>query len=556
LTGRAWRLYASVGSLLIVAYFLLPSVEAKDLLYIVIVASSATAMIVTAVPRRAGNRNGRLLLGAGLALWFGGEAVWIVYEIVLQQEPPFPSVADAMYLASYPIFASALLVLVGGWRRIREVALEALAVSVGAGAAVWIFFADQYFHSARDGLTKTVAVASPAGDVLLLAALTCAYLLPGRRSTAIRLLLAGIVATLVADLAYSIDALADRYTTGDLLDAGWMTFYLCWGIAAMHPSMGDPPAVGAEGPTRYGLRRLSVLVAAGVLPPLTLLYLASDHRYAELPVLAVMSVLTFVLVGVRIAYLWRMAERDARVLAERQAELEAAFAHLERLQRMRAQLLRATVRATEEERIRVSADLHDGPVQALTATVLRAGALENRLGAAGEDAARSGVVAIREQVAQQIAEIRRVIADLRPPELDRGLTTALRGLVEAFARRTECDVRLDADGEERVPPEIETVLFRITQEALANVAKHAHAMHVAVHVRFDRGEVVVSIRDDGAGFTPPMNGEHVREGHYGLAGMRERVEAADGRLEVTSEPGAGTQIVARIPTTPTPLAAA
>jgi signal transduction histidine kinase len=554
-TGRAWRLYASVGSLLIVAYFLLPTVEAKDLLYITIVASSATAMIATAVPRRAGNRNGRLLLGAGLALWFGGEAVWTVYEVFLHQEPPFPSVADAMYLASYPLFASALLVLVGGWRRIREVALEALAVSVGAGAAVWVFFAHQYFHSARDGLTKTVAVASPAGDVLLLAALTSAYLLRGRLSTATRLLLAGIVATLVADLAYSIDALADTYATGDLLDGGWMTFYLCWGIAAVHPSMDDPPA-GADGPARYGLRRLSVLVAAGVLPPLTLLYLASDHRYAELPVLAAMSVLAFGLVGARVAYLWRMAERDARVLAERQAELEAAFAHLERLQRMRAELLRATVRATEEERIRVSADLHDGPVQALTATVLRAGALENRLGAAGEDAARSGVVAIREQVAQQIAEIRRVIADLRPPELDRGLTTALRGLVEAFARRTECDVRLDADGEERVPPEIETVLFRITQEALANVAKHAQAMHVAVHVRFDRGEVAVSIRDDGAGFTPPMNGEHVREGHYGLAGMRERVEAADGRLEVTSEPGAGTQIVARIPTTPTPLAAA
>jgi signal transduction histidine kinase len=542
-----WRGYLGAGVAVGIVYFALPGVDSKDVVYVLIAASSVVATLWTALRGGSANRGPRLVLGAGLALWLGGEVFWNTYEIVLRRPPPYPSIADAMYLSAYPLFAVALVRLIGGLRANRAALIEAVAVAAGAGAATWVLFADRFFHTADGAMSKVVAVASPAADILLLGALTCAFLLPGRTSTATRWLLAGVVATLLADLAYSMSELANAYETGAWLDAGWLCFYVTWGVAALHPTMDDPPVKRRDPVPRYGRRRLVVLLAAGLLPPATLAEQVFVHRRLEVPVLAVMCVVTFSLVAARIASLWRLAERDASVLAERKAELESVLSRLQELQRQRRELLRETVRAAEEERMRVSAEIHDGPVQKLTAMALRAGALERRMGLSGPDDARTGVAAIHDELGLQIAELRRVIADLRPPELDRGLPAALRELVDGFGRRTGSVALLDAEGDGRALPEIETILFRVTQEALSNVAKHAGAREVRVTVLVRPDVAGVTIRDDGRGFAPPMNGELVREGHFGLAGMRERVEAAGGTFAVTSSPGAGTQIVARIP---------
>lgn len=544
---RLWRIYLAAGIAVLVVYRAVPSVAGKDVVYLSIVVSAAAATIATAARRAAENRHPRLLLGAGLLLWLAGETDWTVYETILHREPPFPSAADAMFLAAYPLLAIALVWLIGGWRANRGAIIEAIAVAAGAGCAMWVFFADGYYASAHGVLMKVVALGTPVADLVLLGTLTCAFLLPGRRSTATTWLLAGVLSTLVADIVFSIQQLDGTYRPGAFLDLGWVAFYVAWGVAALHPSMDDVPVRRVEPIPRYGPRRLTVLLAAGVAPPIALVHEVTTGDSAEVPVLAVMCVVMFALVAARMAWLWRLAARDATLLADRTADLETALDRLQRLERQRRDLLRATVRAAEEERTRVAADIHDGPVQKLTAMTLRAGTVEVRLKAAGNDAAVPPIVELREELSRQVAELRRVIADLRPPELDDGLPGALRGLVDGFGRRTDSVVRLHADDTSRAEPEVETILFRVTQEALSNVRKHANArtVDVAVHVRPDGAGVTV--RDDGDGFEPPKNGELVRQGHFGLAGMRERVEAAGGTLSVTSGPGSGSEIAAWIP---------
>ncbi|MGZ4110760.1 MAG: sensor histidine kinase, partial [Actinomycetota bacterium] len=439
----------------------MPTVAGKDVVYLSIVASSAAATLATAARRAAGNRGPRLLLGGGLLLWLGGETYWTIYETILHREPPFPSVADVMFLAAYPLFAIALVWLIGGWRANRSAIIEAIAVAGGAGCAMWVFFADGYYASAHGVLTKVVALGTPVADLVLLGTLTCAFILPGRRSTATTWLLGGVVSTLVADIAFSIQQLDGTYRTGALLDLGWIAFYIAWGVAALHPSMDDAPVRHVDPVPRYGPRRLTVLLAAGVAAPITLLHDVTTGERAEVPVLAVMCVVMFGLVAARIAWLWRMAARDATLLADRTIDLETALDRLQRLGRQRRELLRATVRAAEEERMRVAADIHDGPVQKLTAMTLRAGAVEVRLKAAGNDGAVPPIVELREELSRQVAELRRVIADLRPPELDDGLPGALRGLVDGFGRRTDAVVRLHSDDSARAEPDVETILFRV-----------------------------------------------------------------------------------------------
>ncbi|MGZ4154047.1 MAG: sensor histidine kinase [Actinomycetota bacterium] len=544
---RLWRIYLAAGIAALAAYLAVPTVAGKDVVYLSIVASSAAATLATDARRAAGNRGPRLLLGGGLLLWLGGETYWTIYETILHREPPFPSVADVMFLAAYPLFAIALVWLIGGWRANRSAIIEAIAVAGGAGCAMWVFFADGYYASAHGVLTKVVALGTPVADLVLLGTLTCAFILPGRRSTATTWLLGGVVSTLVADIAFSIQQLDGTYRTGALLDLGWIAFYIAWGVAALHPSMDDAPVRHVDPVPRYGPRRLTVLLAAGVAAPITLLHDVTTGERAEVPVLAVLCVVMFGLVAARIAWLWRMAARDATLLADRTIDLETALDRLQRLGRQRRELLRATVRAAEEERMRVAADIHDGPVQKLTAMTLRAGAVEVRLKAAGNDGAVPPIVELREELSRQVAELRRVIADLRPPELDDGLPGALRGLVDGFGRRTDAVVRLHSDDSARAEPDVETILFRVTQEALSNVRKHANARTVDVAVRVRPDGAGVTVRDDGEGFDPPKNGELVRQGHFGLAGMRERVETAGGTFTVTSGPGAGSEIAAWIP---------
>jgi signal transduction histidine kinase len=211
----------------------------------------------------------------------------------------------------------------------------------------------------------------------------------------------------------------------------------------------------------------------------------------------------------------------------------------------RTELARRLSTSQEDERRRFARDLHDSIGQSALALAL------------GIDAVAStgplpppAVAALSEirRVADALGrEVHELALKLRPTALDDlGLHAALAQHIAAWSARSGVNVDFHSAEEEvgRLPPELETVLYRVVQEALTNVLKHAHAHHVSVVVERHDGRVIAIVEDDGRGFdsTSPASGNRL-----GLLGMRERVTLAGGTLEVESEPGRGTSVISKIP---------
>jgi PAS domain S-box-containing protein len=208
-------------------------------------------------------------------------------------------------------------------------------------------------------------------------------------------------------------------------------------------------------------------------------------------------------------------------------------------------LTRRLVQAEEAERKRIARELHDRVGQALSALninldiVLRSGALA--------PAAKQRLADSINLVDSTLQSIEGVMAELRPPLLDEyGLAAALAWHAEEFSRRTGIKVSVDDEAAEAVRSlrlEAALALFRIAQEALNNVLKHAHAAAVRMEVTLAGNDVVLSVQDDGAGF----DASQTPRGRRGMTTMRERAEAAGGRLEIDTAPGRGTRVVATVP---------
>jgi signal transduction histidine kinase len=234
----------------------------------------------------------------------------------------------------------------------------------------------------------------------------------------------------------------------------------------------------------------------------------------------------------------RFSDNDLR-LAETFASRASVAVDLS--QRIARDAFRRVVEAQELERRRLARELHDETGQALTSILLGLKSLED---AVGTEAARGSVAGLRELVVATLQDVRRLAVELRPKVLDDfGLVPALERLTESFAEQTEIDVRFEtALGGERLPADVETALYRIVQEALTNVVKHAHARSVSIVLARKPDTVALVIEDDGRGFDPTTT----REGGFGLEGMRERVGLLDGKLQIESRPEVGTTIVAEV----------
>jgi len=235
----------------------------------------------------------------------------------------------------------------------------------------------------------------------------------------------------------------------------------------------------------------------------------------------------------------RFTDNDLR-LAETFASRASVAVDLS--QRMERDAFRRVVEAQELERRRLARELHDETGQALTSILLGLKGLEDAIGGAE---ARAAVADLRELVVATLRDVRRLAVELRPKVLDDfGLVPALERLTESFAEQTEIDVHFETGlGNERLSPEVETALYRIVQESLTNVVKHAHARFVSIVLARKPDAVALVIEDDGRGFDPA----DTREGGFGLEGMRERVGLLEGKLQVESRDGAGTTIVAEVP---------
>jgi signal transduction histidine kinase len=238
---------------------------------------------------------------------------------------------------------------------------------------------------------------------------------------------------------------------------------------------------------------------------------------------------------------------------ERTKELNEANAELKAREEARGQLLRKVITAQEDERKRIARELHDETSQALA--VLAMG-LE-----AAQDAIRSGKTPRLDEVkavaVSTLEDVHRIILDLRPSVLDDlGLLSAIRWYADRALATRAISVRCEFGELRRLPPEMETALFRICQEAMSNIARHAQATAALVQVGVDGGEIVIEIEDDGRGFDPDAAARREGRRPWGLMGIRERAEILGGTARIESAPGQGTHVEVRIPLPPAQAAPA
>ena len=217
--------------------------------------------------------------------------------------------------------------------------------------------------------------------------------------------------------------------------------------------------------------------------------------------------------------------------------------------KLRGELLHRVVTAQEAERKRIARELHDGTGQTLTALGLGLAAAADRIDT-DPAAVRRQLTDMKQMNAQVLQEVHNVISDLRPSILDNlGLVPALRGHLSAFESRTGIRSQLVIHGKAtRLKPEVETTVFRIVQESLTNVMRHAAASSVLVEVTFNEAGVELAIRDDGRGFDVgrALAGEDGRAA-WGLLGIHERASLVGGTAELLSSPGEGATVRVSIP---------
>jgi two-component system, NarL family, sensor histidine kinase DegS len=216
---------------------------------------------------------------------------------------------------------------------------------------------------------------------------------------------------------------------------------------------------------------------------------------------------------------------------------------------LRHQLGLRIIKAQEEERLRVAREIHDGPAQSMANVVLRAEICEKLMTIDPENV-RAELHDLKEMVKISLQEVRKIIFNLRPMVLDDlGIIPTLRRFIAELQKRTDMSIELVVLGgeNERLASPLEVAIFRIVQEALNNILKHAEAKRCVIKIEIIAGRVNITIVDDGCGFDTDQVMKGTEMDCFGLLGMRERVQLLDGQLRISSAPGKGTEIHVRIP---------
>jgi PAS domain S-box-containing protein len=244
--------------------------------------------------------------------------------------------------------------------------------------------------------------------------------------------------------------------------------------------------------------------------------------------------------------LWRGVMLDITDQKRAEEKLRWSLDVLRETLQQRRELARRLESAQEEERRRIAADIHDDPIQVMSAVDMRLQLMDQVPGSVTRDE----LVDLQRDVGRAIERLRNLLFELRPTALDRdGLAAALLLYVEHTARETGWRGRVRSALEEEPSAEVRALLYRIAQEAITNARKHAGAGNIEVDIAPAGHGIMLRVSDDGTGFDP-HDAENPRPGHLGLSTMVERAELAGGWARVTSVPGTGTTIECWLPTDP------
>jgi signal transduction histidine kinase len=287
------------------------------------------------------------------------------------------------------------------------------------------------------------------------------------------------------------------------------------------PSRRDPVELVAFAPVRVGTETMAIFVKT----PASVARQTSTSTFQGQQFVFILSLSTL-LVGILLGGL--VLRRESR----RRFQAEAALR------------LSETAAAILEERNRLAGDLHDSVTQGLYGIVLHAGAAIGQLAAGQVDQVAAYLREIKETGKEGLAEMRLLIFELRPPVLEQeGLVASLEARLYAVEKRAGLEAEINSKIIDRLPFDVEEVLYRIAQEALNNVLKHAQAKHIQVSLVQDEDHISMEITDDGIGFDPSST--HGR-GRIGLANMGERALKMGGELQIDSQPGEGTRIYTEV----------
>ncbi|HEU4528971.1 MAG TPA: ATP-binding protein [Actinomycetota bacterium] len=238
------------------------------------------------------------------------------------------------------------------------------------------------------------------------------------------------------------------------------------------------------------------------------------------------------------------------VTASRVADqtIRSLFKFLQDRDEDRTRIMRRTNAAIESERNRIARDLHDGPVQGVSAASLSLEAVLLMLKAGELEEGIEILAKVRKELSEEADNLRRLMSGLRPPLLEeRGLIPALRETLAKYGRDNHIQTEFTGAGNAEIPQDLETLAYRIVQEALSNSGKHAHATRIGLSVEAIGGQLRIEVTDNGVGFDSAKAREYLQMGRVGLASMRERVELANGTFMVHSTPGRGTTVMASLP---------
>ncbi len=558
----AWG-FLGVGALAIGVYLLLGGHrEIQSVYYVGVGLASVTAIYVGAtrnLPR--GARLPWRLFALGLLGQVAGDAIFAVYEIDLNREPPLPSVADAFYLGGYPLLAAGVFLVLRrlGGQTSRTAMLDTLLLFAGVALVQWVFFIDPYNHIAfgTEG-ARLVAMAYPAVDVLLLVAFAQLLIGPGGRTTAYRLLLVSLGLWVVADEIYGLHP--GTYVSGGWLDALWLGSYVVWGAAALEPSMARIAQPDRRRLPRLTSTRLILLAAASLTAPVTLLIERVAHHRVHAYVIALGGAALGAIVLVRLAGLVRAVERAGRSerLARREAEQAQQLLAYQNQQLVELDRLKDEFVSSISHELRTPLTSISGYVELL---------LEQE-----ESDEKRGHLSIVERNSDRLLALvsdllfaarlqyGRLELERRPVDLHE---VVLQSVDSARPRAAAASVELRVDA--NPVPVIQGEPDRLAQ-LLDNLVSNAIKFtpgggHVSVTLGAENGTVCIEVSDSGIGITEAERKRlferffrtqsaleaQIQGTGLGLYISKAIVEAHGGRIGVDSEPGAGTTFVVELP---------
>jgi len=311
---RGWLLYVLGGTLLLLGWELVPPLKV-GFVFNIIAVSSPIVILIAVKTWRPEHRLSWYLFALGQTLFVAGDVITYNYDKLFGAELPYPSIGDILYLSVYPCLIAGVLLMVHRRSpgRDREGLIDSLIVAIGIGTISWVFLMSPIARTPESSATqRLVGMAYPFMDLVLLVAVVRLAIGPGRRAPSFSLMAGAAIALFCTDFVYSyISVQGIVYNQAGYLEAGWASFYLLWGAAALHGSMRTLSDPAPEQEQRATKARLGLLAGASLMAPAVQIIQEIRGERVDAPFVIGSSIALFLLVVVRMAGLVRREELSA-----------------------------------------------------------------------------------------------------------------------------------------------------------------------------------------------------------------------------------------------------